>query len=234
MLGVIVNTAAVLIGSTIGLLFKKAIPEKIAKAAMFAIALCTIYIGVSGALKGENTLILIVSMLLGTIVGTLLDIDGKIEGLGKRIENKFQREDGHISVAQGFVTASLLFCMGSMTIVGSLNSGLFGDNELIFTKSLLDFFSSMMLSVTLGIGVMCSGAFVFVFQGILVLLAFALRPILTDSAIAEMTCAGSVMIIGLGLNMLGVTKLKIANYLPALVIAPILCYLIPLVAGLFQ
>jgi len=234
MIGVIVNTAAVLIGSGIGLLFKKAISDKIAKAAMFVISLCTLYIGISGALKGQNTLILIVSMLIGTIIGTALDIDGKIEGLGNLVGKKLQKEDGQVSVAQGFVTASLLFCMGSMTIVGSMNSGIYGDHQLIYTKSLLDFFSSMMLSVSFGIGVMCSGAFVFVFQGALVLLAVALRPVLSDAAIAEMTCAGSVMIIGLSLNMLGVTKLKIANYLPALVIAPILCYLIPLVQGLFS
>lgn len=234
MIGVIVNTAAVLIGSTIGLLFKKAISDKIAKAAMTVIALCTMYIGISGALKGENTLILIVSMLLGTIIGTALDIDGKIERLGLSIEKRFRKEDGQVTVAQGFVTASLLFCMGSMTIVGSLNAGIFGDNELLFTKSLLDFISSIMLSVSLGIGVMCSGAFVLVFQGALVLLAVALKPILTDSAIAEMTCAGSVMIIGISLNMLGVTKLKIANYLPALIVAPILCYVAPYITNLFS
>lgn len=232
MLGVLVNTAAVLVGSGIGMLFQKAIPEKIAKAAMTAIALCTVYIGISGALKGENTLILIVSMLLGTIIGTALDLDGKIEHLGNYVERRFQKKDGQVTVAQGFVTASLLFCMGSMTIVGSLNAGLYGDYELLFTKSLLDFISSMMLSVTLGIGVICAGGFVLVFQGALVLLAAALRPVLTDSAIAEMTCAGSVMIIGMGLNMLGVTKLKIANYLPALVVAPIVCYFAPMLSGL--
>lgn len=234
MLGVIVNTVAVLFGSTIGLLFKKAISDKIAKAAMSVIALCTLYIGISGALKGENTLILIISMLIGTIIGTFLDLDGKIEFLGQMIEKRFRKKDGQVSVAQGFVTASLLFCMGSMTIVGSLNAGIFGDNELLYTKSLLDFFSSIMLSVSLGIGVLCSGSFVFVFQGLLVLLAVALKPILTDSAIAEMTCAGSVMIIGISLNMLGVTKLKIANYLPALVVAPILCYIVPWITNILS
>lgn len=234
MLGVIVNTVAVLFGSTIGLLFKKAISDKIAKAAMSVIALCTLYIGISGALKGENTLILIISMLIGTIIGTFLDLDGKIESLGQMIEKRFRKKDGQVSVAQGFVTASLLFCMGSMTIVGSLNAGIFGDNELLYTKSLLDFFSSIMLSVSLGIGVLCSGSFVFVFQGLLVLLAVALKPILTDSAIAEMTCAGSVMIIGISLNMLGVTKLKIANYLPALVVAPILCYIVPWITNILS
>ena len=234
MIGVLVNTVAVIIGSTIGLLFKKAISEKITKAAMTAIALCTLYIGISGALKGENTLILIVSMLLGAIIGTAANIDGGIERLGGFIENRFARKDGKVSVTQGFVTASLLFCIGSMTIVGSLNAGLYGDNELLFTKSLLDFISAMMLSVSLGVGVICSSAFVLVFQGLLVLLSSLLSPVLTDSAIAEMTCAGSVMIIALGLNLLGVTKIKVANFLPALVIAPIVCWAAPYISALFS
>ncbi len=233
MIGVLVNTVAVIIGSAIGLLFKKAISEKITKAAMTAIALCTVYIGVSGALKGENTLILIVSMLLGAIIGTAINIDGGIEKLGKSIENRFSNNDGKVSVAQGFVTASLLFCIGSMTIVGSLNAGLYGDNELLFTKSLLDFISAMMLSVSLGVGVLCSSVFVLVFQGLLVLLSSLLAPVMTDSAIAEMTCAGSVMIIALGLNLLGVTKIKVANFLPALVIAPIFCWLAPYISAIF-
>jgi len=233
MTGVLVNTVAVVIGSTIGLLFKKAISEKITKAAMTAIALCTLYIGISGALKGQNTLILIVSMLIGTIIGTIVNIDGGIEKLGSYIENRFAGKDGKVSVAQGFVTASLLFCIGSMTIVGSLNAGLYGDNELLFTKSLLDFISAMMLSVSLGVGVLCSSAFVLVFQGALVLLSSLLAPVLTDAAIAEMTCAGSIMIIGLGLNLLGVTKLKVANYLPALVIAPVVCWAAPYISSIF-
>lgn len=233
MVGVLVNTIAVIIGSTIGLLFKKAISEKITNAAMTAIALCTVYIGISGSLKGENTLILIVSMLIGTIIGTVINIDGGIEKLGTIIENRFSGKDGKVSAAQGFVTASLLFCIGSMTIVGSLNAGLYGDNELLFTKSLLDFISSMMLSVSLGIGVLCSSVFVLVFQGLLVLLSSLLAPVLTDSAITEMTCAGSVMIIALGLNLLGVTKIKVANFLPALVIAPIVCWAAPYISSIF-
>ncbi|MPM91418.1 putative membrane protein YdfK [bioreactor metagenome] len=128
-------------------------------------------------------------------------------------------------MSEGFVTASLLFCIGAMTIVGSLNAGLAGDNKMLFTKSVLDFVSSIMLSVSLGIGVLCSAAFVLVFQGAIVLLAQFIAPILTDSAIAEMTCAGSIMIIGLSLNILGLTKLKTANMLPALVVVPIVCYI---------
>jgi len=228
MLGVIVNSLAVLLGSTVGLLCKKGIPEKVSKAIMTGIALCTIYIGISGTLKGENTLVLILSMVFGAAVGTLLDLDGLITKLGSALERKFQREDGRVSITEGFVTASLLFCVGAMTIVGSLNAGLNGDNEMLYTKSLLDLISSCMLSVTLGIGVLLSAAFVFVFQGALVLLAQVLAPVLTDAAVAELTCAGSLLILALGLNLLGVTKIKAANYLPALLFAPLFTWLFTL------
>ena len=180
----------------------------------------SLYIGIDGTLEGNNALVAIISMALGAIVGTLLDVDGRLNKLGDYIGSKTKNSDAG-SVSQGFVTGSLLFCVGAMTIVGSLKSGLTGDHELILTKSVLDFFSSMMLSASLGIGVMFSGAFVFVFQGLLVLLARYIEPILTTAAIAEITCVGSLMIIGIGLNLIGVTKLKVSNYLPAIIFAPL-------------
>ena len=146
MLAVLVNTLAVLLGSTVGLLARKGIPEKVSGAIMTAISLCTLYAGVSGMLKGENTLVLIVSMVLGTAAGTLLDLDGALARLGKAIESRFRRTDGKTSVAEGFVTASLLFCIGAMTFVGCINAGLRQDYELLFTKSLLDCISSCMWS----------------------------------------------------------------------------------------
>ena len=222
MLGVFVNVATVILGSLIGLLCKKGIPERIEKAVMTAIGLCTVYLGIDGALAGDNVLVLILSMIVGTAIGTLLDLDGGISRLGGWIEKKFQKKSGHaVSVAEGFITASLLFCVGAMTIVGSLNSGLRGDHSLIFTKSLLDLFSSMMLSASLGIGVLCSAVFVLIFQGGLVLLSQVLAPVLTEAAIAEITCAGSLMILALGLNLLGITKIKVANLLPAMLVAPL-------------
>ena len=229
MLGVVVNTITVILGSAVGLLFKKGIPDRVSSAIMKGIGLCTFYIGVSGSLKGENTLILIISMVFGIAIGTLIDIDDKINRLGNFVEKKFSKGKETVSISKGFVTASLLFCIGAMTIVGSLNAGLTGDNEMLFTKSMLDFFSSAMLSVSLGIGVLLSSAFVFIFQGAIVLLANFIAPILTDAAIAEMICAGSIMIIGLGLNLLDITKLKIANMLPAIAIAPILCDMISII-----
>ena len=227
MIGVIVNTITVILGSLVGLLLKKGIPEKISKATMVAIGLCTLYIGIDGALEGSNAIILIVSMVLGTIVGTWIDLDDKINKLGAFVEKKKKKPGGTTSVAEGFVTASLLFCVGAMTIVGSLNAGLSGDNTLLFTKSILDLISSCMLASTLGIGVLFAAVFVFCFQGVLVLCAGLLQNVLTDPAIiAEITCAGSVMIIGLGLNLLGISKFKIANFLPAIIFVPLVSYLV--------
>ena len=229
MIGVFVNVATVLLGSTVGLLFRKGIPERISRAMMLAIGLCTLYIGIDGALEGSNTIVLILSMVVGTLIGTLIDIDDKINRIGQFIERKLKKEGEKTSIAEGFMTASLLFCVGAMTIVGSLNAGLTGDNTLIFTKSILDLISSCLLASTLGIGVMFAAIFVLIIQGGLVLLAGLLQGVLTDQAlIAEITCAGSVMIIGLGINILGITKLKVANFLPALLLVPLFYRLIQL------
>lgn len=229
MTGVIVNTVTVLIGSMVGLLFRKGIPERVTSAVMTGLGLCTIYIGVDGALAGNNVLIVIASMVIGAIIGTMLDIDGRINRLGIWVEQKFSKgKDGQVSIAEGFVTASLLFCVGAMTINGSLNAGITGDNSLLYTKATLDLFSSSMLAASLGIGVMFAAAFVLGFQGLLVLLAGFLAPVLTEAAIAEMTCAGSLIIIAIGTNVIGITKIKVADYLPAIALAPLFCWLIGL------
>lgn len=225
MLGTWVNVATVLLGGTIGLLIKKGLSDKMSDALMKGLALCTLTIGISGALKGQDTLKLILSMVAGTLIGEALDLDGKVHRLGDWVEKRFSKGAGKTSVAEGFVTASLLFCVGAMTIVGSLQSGLTGDHTMLFTKSLLDFVSSMIFASSLGVGVLFSAAFVLAFQGSITLLAGVVSPFLGELAIAEMTCVGSVLIIGLGLNMLGLTKLKIMNHLPAIFLPILLCML---------
>ena len=164
MIGVLVNTFAVILGSLIGMLFNKGIPEKISSAITAGLGLCTMFVGIFGALDGKNILVVILSITLGAIIGTLIDIDYQLNRFGKFVEVKFSRENGKVSVAQGFVTASLVFCVGAMTIVGSLNAGIKGDNTMLFTKSLLDFMISIVFSCTMGIGVMLSALFVLVFQ----------------------------------------------------------------------
>ena len=234
MLGVFVNTLAVIVGSTLGMLCKKGLPERLTSAIMIGIGLCTLYIGISGLGSSSSTLVIIFAVVLGAVIGTLLDIDRALSTMGQRLENRWPRKDnGSAPLAQGFVTASLLFCVGSMTITGSLTSGLTGDHSIIFAKSLLDLISSFILGASLGFGVLLSALFVLVFQGAIVLLASALAPVLTAAAIADMTCAGSLLVIALGLNILDITKIKAANYLPAILISPLITWIAELLGNLF-
>lgn len=224
MLGTIVNTIAVIIGASIGMFFKKGIPQKLSDTMMKGLGLCTLFLGISGSLDGQNSLILIISMVVGALIGEGVDLDAKLNRLGNWLENKFKSKDGSkVSIAEGFVSASLLFCVGAMTIVGSLQSGLQGNHEMLFNKSMLDFVAAIIFASTMGVGVMVSAAFVFVYQGAITLLAQWVAPILSDVVIAEMNCVGSVIIIGLALNMLGITKLKVMNYVPAIFIPILLC-----------
>ncbi len=232
MLGVLVNTATVIIGSLIGLIFNKSIPERITKAAMTAIGLCTVYIGISSVLECNDTLSLIISVVLGSIIGTLLKIDSGINKLGELVTRKFSKSGQKSSVAEGFITACLLFCIGAMTITGSIEAGLNNNNEILFTKSLLDFISSMMLSVSLGVGVIFAAAFVLVFQGGLVLCSQLLSGFLTDAAtVTAITSTGGLLIFALGLNILGITKIKVADGLPSIILAPFIYILMQLILG---
>jgi uncharacterized membrane protein YqgA involved in biofilm formation len=221
MIGAIVNTLAAVVGGLLGSLLKKGIPERFADLVQKGLALCVLYIGIKGSLVGTNTLVTILSLVLGAILGELMNIDGAIERLGAWAQRKLSK--GGSRLGEGFVTASLLFCVGSMAVVGSLQSGLTGNHETIFTKSMLDFVSAIILASTLGLGVCLSGIFVLVYQGAIVLLARWAAPILSDYVVAEMSCAGSLLIVALGLNMLGITKLKVANLLPAMFLPIILC-----------
>jgi len=233
MLGVIVNTIAVIVGSLAGLIASKGIPERFSGAIMKALGLCTMYIGISGALQADNLIVLALSLVLGVAAGTALKLDDRLNSLGKMLGRRFAKsgENGDSpSFAQGFVSGSLLYCVGAMAIVGSINSGLLGDHSIIYAKSTLDMVASVMLTVSLGIGVMFSAVSVFVYQGLLVLLAQLLRPVLDDPALlAELTGVGSLIIVALGLNLIGVTKIKVADFLPAIILAPIIFK----IAGLF-
>ncbi len=223
MYGVFANVATVLIGGIVGILFKRFIPEKLSDILMKALGLCTMYIGISGALKGTNTLILIISMTVGTLIGSVADLDAKIEYVGSLLEKRFGRPDGEATIASSFVTSSLVFCVGALTVIGSLNAGISADNELLYTKAMLDLVSSAVFGAALGVGVLFSSATVLAIQGGIVLLAKAASPFLTDYAVGEMTCVGSVILIGIGLNLLGVTKLKTMNFVPAIFVPIVLC-----------
>lgn len=227
MIATIVNAGAILAGGLLGLVFRKGLPQRISDTLMKGLALCVMLIGISGSLKGENTLIAILSIALGAVLGELIDLDKHLNRLGSFLQRKLTKkspaQEGGSHFAEGFVSASLLFCVGAMAVVGSLDSGLVGDHKTLFAKSLIDGMSAMVLASTLGAGVLMSAVPVFVYQGLITLLAGFLAPVLTDSIVAEMTCVGSLLIIAISLNMLGLTKLKVMNYLPAIFIPIALC-----------
>lgn len=229
MLGVIINTGTVLLGSAAGLLFKRGIPPRMSQTILYAIGLCSVAIGVRGVLDGAGSLALILSLVAGAAVGSALGIQEKLNRLGERFSKG--RESG--SLAEGFVSACLMFCVGAMTITGALNAGLNHDNSMLYTKSLMDLICSCMLAVSLGRGVLLSAGFVLVFEGGLVLLAGALAPVLTGPMIAEITGVGSVLIIALGLNVLGFEKLRVADLLPAVVAAPFFSWAVSLLPSGF-
>lgn len=223
--GTVFNAVLVIIGACIGLMLKKGLSDTMADTVMKGLGLCTLFLGISGSLVGENSMILIISMVVGTLIGQGIDLEDKIQKLGELVERKFgsKKEGQKTSIAEGFVTSSLLFCVGAMSIVGALQSGLSLDHAVQMNKSMLDFVAAIIFASSLGVGVLFSAAFVFVYQGSITLLAEWVAPLLTETVIHEMSCVGSVIIIGLALNMLGITKLKVMNYVPAIFIPIILC-----------
>ena len=226
LVGTLVNTATVLAGSLIGLLLGNILPERLRDTVMKGLGLCTLFIGITGMMGGSNALITIISVAVGALIGELCDLDGHLNRFAERLEKKFQKgKNGGPSLAEGFVTASLVFCVGAMTIVGALNDGLTGNHEMLFTKATLDFVSSMIFASSLGIGVMLAASAVLVIEGGIACLASLVAPLLQQNAatIPEMTIVGSVLIMGLGLNLLGVTKLKVMNYVPAIFLPILLC-----------
>lgn len=221
--GTFVNCGGVIAGTALGLLLGKLIPAHLSDSVIKGVALCVFYIGVSGMLASENTLVMIVSMVLGTIVGELLRLDDHLNALGDKIEKSFARHGLRGRVSEGFVTASLLYCVGAMAIVGSLEAGLTGNHETLFAKSILDAVSSVVYASTMGFGVALSAIPLLLYQGTITLGASLLSPVLTDVVIAEMKAVGSLLIVALSLNMLGLTKIKVMNSLPAMFFPILLC-----------
>lgn len=225
MIATFVNCGVIIVGCIVGLFIKGGIPERFNKIIMNGLALCAMFIGFSGALEGNNTIITIVSMAVGALIGELINIDKWLNKLGETIQKKLDKGDGKESrIAEGFVNASLLFCVGAMSIVGALQAGLAGNYDTIYAKTVLDGVSSIIFSASMGIGVIFSSVTVLLYQGGITLCASFLSGILSQVVIAEMTAVGSLMIVGLGLNLLEVTDIKIANLLPGI--------LVPVVLGL--
>lgn len=226
--GTLVNFVAILLGSGLGIVFKRGIPERLRSALVNGMGLCVLFVGVRGLFEGETTLLIVLSIAIGGLLGTLLKLDSLLDRMGGALERRVQKGAADGSFAQGFVSASLLFCVGAMAIVGSLNSGLRGDHEMLFTKSVLDGVMALSLASTLGAGVAFSAVPVLLYQGVIALSAGALAPLLSSAAIADMTAAGSLLIVAIALNQLKCTDIKVVNYIPAVFLPLVYHLLLPL------
>jgi len=217
-LGAVMNAAAILAGGGIGLLLKNRVSEKSSQSVMRALGLCVCVIGIQGALNGDFMLMAI-SLGLGTFLGEMLHIDCLLNKFGIFLQNKISKDGKDSTFGQGFVSATLLFCVGAMAIVGSIDSGLRGDYSTVIVKSILDAFASMVLASTLGAGVLFSALSVFFYQGSIELFASFLQDALTEEIITQISAVGGLMILGIGINLILGEKIKIANLLPGFIFA---------------
>ncbi len=222
MIGTLVNTAAVIVGGAIGLLLKKNMPQRITTIYFQAVGLFTLAIGISMVVKMDHILIVVASMALGSLLGEWLNIEAGAEKLSEYLKNKFRI--GSDKFSEGLITAFLLFCIGSMTILGTIQEGTGGSSDLLFTKSLMDFFSSILLASAFGFGVIISAVPLFIFQAILTLIAMYAGRFFTPEIIQGLTSVGGILLIGLGINILEIKKLRIMNMLPALVVVALLLW----------
>lgn len=214
MLGTLVNVGTILLGSALGLLLRKGLPQRLRDTVMQGLGLCVILIGLSGAIETADTMCVILSVVIGGLVGAAVNIERRLENLGNLAQRKLAR--GGDGFARGFVTASLVYCVGAMAIMGALDSGLKGDYDTLIAKSALDGISAVIFASTLGPGVAFSAVAVLVYQGAITLMAGWLKPLLTDAIITEMSAVGGLLIVGIGLNMLFDKHIAVGNLLPAI------------------
>ena len=226
-LGTIVNAAAIIVGGTAGLVLKKFLTERIMDTVLQAVGLAVVIIGLCGTLSAAFTvvdgrvsydyvLLMIISLAVGALIGALLKIEDRLEAFGKFIERKLVKQGGASTFAQGFVTATLVFCVGSMAIVGSLEDGISGSRDILFAKSALDGITAIIFASAMGFGVLFSAVSVGVYQGAITLLAIFVAPYLSDAVVTQMSLIGSILIMSLGLNMLKISKIKVGNLLPSI------------------
>ncbi len=219
LLGCIVNAVAIIFGGVSGTLLKNGLPKRFGELVITALGLFTVMLGVSFAMKTEHSLVVIFSLILGAALGEWIDVEKRLDNFGNMVQGKLKGYKGNFS--QGFVTASLLFCVGSMAIMGSLQSGLANDHTTLFTKSVMDGVMSIVLASTLGIGVAASAVPVLIYQGGITLLATFLQPYLSAEVVLEMTAVGGILLMGIGINILEIKKIRVGNLIPA-IFAPII------------
>ncbi len=216
MLGTIVNSLSIVAGSLIGLFFRGSIPDKYSKTVMHGMGLSVILIGIKTAIQTEAILVVIVSVAIGSFLGELLRIEDRLDFLGRWIGSRLAKQSRGIS--EGFVSASLIFCVGAMAIVGSMESGLTGNHQTLFAKSVLDGLTSVVFASTLGVGVIFSAVSVFVYQGAITLTASSIKHLLLPEVVSQMSGVGGLLILAIGIGLLEIRKIKIGNMLPAIFI----------------
>lgn len=222
MLGTIVNSLAIIIGGLIGIVFKNIIPAKLSDSLLKASGLAVLAVGIKLSLVGENLTLMIICILIGTLIGELINIEGRLDSLGETIESKLKNKESNVTA--GFISCTLVYCVGSMSILGAIQSGISGNNEILFSKALLDGIISISMAVSMGIGVIFSSISVFIYQGTITLLAQSLQSLLSDVVINEMTAIGGTLIMAIGLNFLEIKRIRVGNMLPAIFL-PILYYM---------
>lgn len=225
MIGTLVNVATVVAGSLIGILFKSRLPERFIKIFFQVIGLFTLYLGFSMALKSTHVLQMVFSLIIGAVIGESLHLDRGLEKLADKMKKRFKSKNERFS--DGLLTAFLLYCMGSLTILGAIQEGMTGDAHLLFIKSLMDGVSSIALASGLGIGVLFSAVPLLIYQGGITLLAMWFGNFFPAIMVTELSAVGGILLLGLGIDILGIKKIKVINMLPALVVIVVLIWLFP-------
>lgn len=220
-LGTIINVAAILVGGFLGLIFRKGLPERISTTITHGLSLGIMMLGISMGVQTQNFLIVLISLALGAVIGEALNIEGHLNSLGGRLERKFEGGENS-SFAQGFVTASLLYCTGSMAIMGAIEGGISGTYTILVTKALL---VAIIFASTMGVGVLFAAVPVLLYQGAITLAAGTIKVFLTDPMITEMNAVGGVLIMGIGINLLEIKSLRLGNLIPAIFIPILLLWL---------
>lgn len=220
LLGSAVNAAAIIIGGAAGYIFKKGLSERFSSLIMSVLGLFTLAIGMMFFTESKNIMIVLFSIVIGSILGEWANIERRMNDLGDYIQSKLKAKGGNFS--EGFVTGSLLYCVGSMAIMGALQSGLMNDHKVLYTKAVIDGITGVIFASTMGIGVSFSAIPVFIYQGSITLLASFVSPFLGEAVITEMTAVGGILLVGVGLNILEIKKIKVGNMLPAIFLPIIL------------
>lgn len=217
MTGNIVNAIGIVLGGLIGLFLKKYIKDSYSETIMNGVGISVVVIGITNTIKSDNILLVVISIVLGTLLGEIIDIETKLNRLGVFVGGKLQNGDSN-TFSKAFVTTTLIYCVGAMAILGALESGLVGKHTTLYTKAILDGITAIIFASTMGAGVIFSAIPVFIYQGTIVLLASILKDVFTEILIIELSAVGGIMIIAIGLNILGIKKIKIGNMLPALLV----------------